>query len=376
MSETLSDPVRLLARLDAQSEHLAVDCSEGVPVVRLGLITTLYFKQGHTQEAKRRVEACFSRFYDAFKPMLKWQLYNRMRRLTASGFASCRRQILQSPPDVQFAWSIASATQAEVATYSLFVMNTSQGQADNDRSCLKMVLPWSYLTESDGLKRYEDWIRYLCSEVRAEHGFGSLACVLPGDGHHYLPLEYQFAQEYPGLMVDPGPHIESLRLLEHIKGVGWYTVLGESFVKRLGGSDRVRGKLSGCSDIVFHTYSNGLMIRAGAVPQLGSGGVAPDVYREVNKVIKPIRLQDTGCLHPYLVPGVGFTKETTAQWYARFDEKPVPPLNAGDVCPRSGYWFSNAKVRSRRFFTQGEIMPAFAHIKVGRTQWFWAQQDD
>ncbi|MFJ4142290.1 DUF3396 domain-containing protein [Pseudomonas sp. NPDC089734] len=376
MSETVSDPVRLLARLEAQAEHLAVDCSQGVPVVRLGLITTLYFKDSHTQEARRRIEACFLRFYMAFKPVLKWQLFNRMRRLTASGFASCRRQVLNSSPEDRFIWSIASATQAEVATYSLFVMNTPQGQADNDRSCLKMVLPWSFLTEPDGLKSYEAWIRYLSSEVRAEHGFGGLACVLPGDGHHYLPLEYQFAQEYIGLMVDPGPHIESLRLLERIKGVSWYTVLGDAFVKRLGGSDALRGQLSTHSDIVFHAYGGGLMIRAGAVPQLGGAGMAPAAYTAVNKVIRPVRLQDTGCLHPYLVPGVGFTEETTAKWYARFDEKPMPAVNAGDACPRSGYWFSNAKVRSRRFFSEGEIMPAFAHIKAGRTQWFWARQDD
>ncbi|WP_341477109.1 type VI immunity family protein, partial [Pseudomonas viridiflava] len=109
---------------------MAVDSAQGMPVVRLGLITTLYFRKGHTQDAKQRVEACFSRFYTAFKPVLKWQLYKRMRRLTPSGFASCRRQVVHGSPQDQFVWSIASATQAEVASYSLFVMNTSEGQAD------------------------------------------------------------------------------------------------------------------------------------------------------------------------------------------------------------------------------------------------------
>ncbi|NAT29875.1 hypothetical protein CVE22_22135, partial [Pseudomonas syringae pv. actinidiae] len=235
MSDTGTDTVRLLARLTQQSERMGVDSALGMPVIRLGLITTLYFRNGHTPEMKRRVEACFSRFYEAFKTRLKWQLFKRMRRLSGSGFASTRRQVVESPPDEQFTWSIASATQAEVALYSLFVMNTSQGQADNDRSCLKMVLPWSYLTEPDGLKNYEAWIRYLSSEVQAEHGFGGLACVLPCDGHQYLPWEYRLAQDHMGLMVDPNPHIESLRLLDRIKGVSWYTVLGESFVRQLGG---------------------------------------------------------------------------------------------------------------------------------------------
>ncbi|MEE4308285.1 DUF3396 domain-containing protein [Pseudomonas alliivorans] len=375
MSHAVFDCTSPLARLARQAEHIAVDSSQGMPVVRLGLITTLYFRKGHTQDAKRRVEACFSRFYTAFKPVLKWQFYKRTRRLTPSGFASCRRQVVQGSPQEQFVWSISSATQAEVASYSLFVMNTSEGQADNDLSCLKMVLPWSYLTEPDGLKNYEVWIRYLSSEVQAEHGFGSLACILPSDGHQYLSWEYRLAQQYVGLMVDPGPHIESLRLLDRIKGVGWYTVLGESFVRRLGSSDRLRAQLSAHSDIVFHAYSTGLMIRAGEVPELGERGrLAPASYIAVNKVIKPIRLQDTGNLHPYLAPGLGFTEETTAQWFARFDEKPPQPVDAGRACPQAGYWFSNARARSRRFFNESEIMPAFEHLKGKRTQWFWAAQ--
>lgn len=377
MPDSSGDRAQSLARLAGEAQQINVDAPSGVPVVRLGLVTTLYFRQGHTLEVKKRVEACFAKFYAAFKPVLRWQLYKRMRRLTPAGFASCRRQVLQSCEADQFVWSVASATQAEVATHSLFVMNTSSSQADNDRSCLKMVLPWSYLGEPDGLNNYEGWIRYLSSQVHAEHGFGGLACILPSDGHHYLPWEYRLAQRYIGLMVDPGPHIESLRLLDRIKGVSWYTVLGERFVRRLGGSDRMRGKLSRYSDVVFRTYEHGLLIRAGLVPELGEAGEEPaEAYVAVNRLIKPVRLQDTGNLHPYLAPGLGFTEQTTAQWYARFDEKPVPPLDAGKPCTKAGYWFSSAQIRSRRFFREGEIMPAFDHIKGKRTQWFRDEQQD
>ncbi|RMV29188.1 hypothetical protein ALP12_04596 [Pseudomonas savastanoi pv. phaseolicola] len=98
----------------------------------------------------------------------------------------------------------------------------------------------------------------------------------------------------------------------------------------------------------------------------------PQPYVTVNRMIKPVRLQDTGNLHPYLAPGIGFTEETTAQWYARFDEKPLPPVDAGQACPRSGCWFSSAQFGSRRHFDEGELMPAFNHIKSKKTQWFWA----
>ncbi|WP_424479300.1 type VI immunity family protein, partial [Pseudomonas viridiflava] len=95
----------LLARITQQSERVAMDSVLGTPVIRLGLITTLYFRNSHTVEMKRRVEACFLRFYEAFKTRLKWQLFKRMRRLSGSGFASTRRQIVESPPDEQFIWS-------------------------------------------------------------------------------------------------------------------------------------------------------------------------------------------------------------------------------------------------------------------------------
>lgn len=375
MSEIVSEAARLLGKLEQEASHLAIDSAQGLPIIRLGLVTTLYFKHGHTLETKRRVEACFARFYEAFRPVLKWQLHKRPRKLGPVGFATCCRQILDSAPEEPFMWSIASGTSDEVATHQLSVMSVAQGQADTDHSCLKMVLPWSFLVQDEGAKQYEAWIRYLCAQVRAEHGYGGLACILPGECRHYLPLEYQLAQQYIGLMVDAGPHIESLRLLHRIKGVAWYTVLGNPFVKRLGGNDLLRGTLSRHSNIVFHAYDGGLIIRAGALPDLcGRAEAPPRAYVAINKLIKPVRLQETGCLHPYLVTGLGFTEESTAQWYARFDAKPPPAVKAGHPCPQTGYWFSNARARSRRFFNKGEIMPAFEHVKAERTQWFWADE--
>lgn len=373
MPDTFSETVDLMDRLREGADRLAINSGQAVPIVRLGLITTLYFRQGHTLDAKSRIDACFARFHDAFRPFLNWQSYLRVRRLSASSFTRCRRQILQSSADEPLLWSLSSADASQVATHQICVTSTAQGQADTDLCCLKMVLPWTYLAENGGAQRYEDWIRFLCGQVHAEHGYGGLACILPADGHRYLPLEYRLIQDYNGLMVDSGPHIESLRLLNRIKGVSWYTVLGQRFVKQLGGNDWLRGTLSPYSDVTFHSYDGGLMIRAGVLPDLMPATRTPPLaYRAVNKVLKPVRLQDTGCLHPYPVAGPCFTEETTAQWYARFDDKPKPAVNAGQPCPETGNWFSNARARSRRFFTRGEVMPTFAHLKPERTQWFWA----
>lgn len=373
MAQNVSEAVGILGRLRHQADQFLIDAAQCRPSARLGLMTTLYFKHGHTAQTRQRIEACFSHFYETFRPALNWQSYKRLRKLSPSSFSICRRQILEASQDEPLMWSICSARPVEAAAYGMSVVAPPQSQAATDHSCLKMLLPWTVLMERDGAKVYEGWIKYLCNQVVADHGYGGLVCVLPGDGLRYLPLEYRLAQDYMGLMVDAGPHMESLRLLNRIKGVSWYSVLGNRFVNQLGGSDRLRSGLSAQCDVVFQSYENGLMIRAGVLPDLGGKNEAPpSAYMAVNKVLKPIRVQDTGCLHPFPGRGIGFTEQSTAQWYARFDEKPMAPVRAGQPCPQTGHWFSSAMARSRRFFNKGELMPAFEHLKAERTQWFWA----
>ena len=373
MSDQTSDDVSPMTRLTDQATKLTINSLKGEPIVRLGLTVTLFFKHGETAEIKQRVAECFAEFRDAFKVQLKWQFYKTLRKMTASSFANCRRRILASSPDEQFIWSIGSGTLQQVAEHRMFFMNTPLSQSPFDRSCLKMVLPWTMLLEPGGAQRYERWLKFLCDQVSAEHGYGGLACTLPYDGQQHFPQEYVLANQYIGLMVDPLPHVESLRLTDHIKGVNWFTVLGSRFVNRLGGSDTLRRKLSGCSDITFQTYDHGLIIRAGCLPNLGGPGQdAPASYVEVNKAIKPVRMRTTGSLHSYSIPGETFGEIASAAWYARFDDKPPVPLDAGERCTCTGYWSSNATARSRCLFNEGDVMPAFPHMK-GRTRWFWLQ---
>lgn len=374
MSEAVSETVGMPGRLKHQAEQLLADAAQCRPAARVGLMTTLYFKEGHTAQVRQRIEACFSHFHETFQPLLKWQTFKALRKLSPSSFSICRRQMLEAAANEPVSWSISSGRPVDAVSHCLSVVTAPECQADTDQSCLKMLLPWSMLLEKGGAKAYEGWIKYLCNQTLAEHGYGGLVCVMPGEGLRYLPLQYRLAKDYIGLMVDAGPHIESLRLLNRIKGVSWYNILGSRFVSQLGGSDRLRRALSGHSDIVFHTYENGLMIRAGVLPELGDKGEAlHGAYVAVNKVLKPIRVQDTGCLHPYPVRGIGFTEQSTAQWYARLDDKPVAAVRAGQPCPLTGHWFSSAMARSRRFFNKGEVMPAFEHLKPAQTQWFWAE---
>jgi hypothetical protein len=47
-------------------------------------------------------------------------------------------------------------------------------------------------------------------------------------------------------------------------------------------------------------------------------------------------------------------------------------IEAGQACPQAGYWFAPAKLDSRHFFSQGEIMPSFDSSTYGATIWQWS----
>lgn len=48
------------------------------------------------------------------------------------------------------------------------------------------------------------------------------------------------------------------------------------------------------------------------------------------------------------------------------------PIQAGQPCPHTGYWFSPAQHNSRRHFIQGETMPEFKGSPWGATIWYWS----
>lgn len=160
--------------------------------------------------------------------------------------------------------------------------------------------------------------------------------------------------------------------------INWLTILGKDFVELLEGEASLRRAFSGRGDIEFISYESGLIIRAGEYPELGkleSG--PPPSYIAVNNVVKQLRIKNPDQLHPYSPYGDGFEEESTARWYARFDQEAPQPktparLEAGQPCSAAGYWFSPAKTDSRQYFSQGEILPSFSDSNWGDTLWYWS----
>ncbi|MDH1109783.1 DUF3396 domain-containing protein [Pseudomonas otitidis] len=369
-----------LETLKQHAPELEIENAQGQPVVKLGLIATLYFREGYTAERKQRVVECFERFYEAFADTLKWQVGERFQKLTPERFDKKRQAVLTSGPNEQQEWHLSSAkNEKEARDYSLQFLNSFEAHGEQRRSYIKLILPWTLLSEPEGPQRYQEWLTYLCNQVQAEHGYGGLSCVLPYDYDSYMPSEYQLAQRYSGLEVDTLAYAMCRRLQNHIKGANWYTVLGQSYVERLGGEERLRHALSGHGVIVLLPYEQGLIIRAGDCPELGAQADGlPRAYVAVSNVVKPVRLQETGSLHTYSPYGNCFDEASTQRWYQRFDLDPNPATpprtEGGQRCPRAGYWFTPAQTNSLRRFAEGELMPVIEQSSWGHTFWYWSTE--
>ncbi|WP_219094057.1 PoNe immunity protein domain-containing protein [Pseudomonas sp. UMAB-40] len=48
---------------------------------------------------------------------------------------------------------------------------------------------------------------------------------------------------------------------------------------------------------------------------------------------------------------------------------------AGDLCSKTGYWFTPAQANSRRYFQKGEVMPSFSDSSWGDTLWYWSGEE-
>ncbi|WP_369987423.1 type VI immunity family protein [Pseudomonas xanthosomatis] len=367
--------------LDQQASRVLSQLDQSEKAATLGLAMTFFFKEGYSQERKERMIEGFERFTFEYGGRMNQMIHGRSTGYTKQRFDRAVKKLRNTGPNEVFELYLGSGSRLEeVDEISLAALNTYEVHGDRFRSFLRMVLPWAILKEADGPERLQGWLLYLADLVGADHGCAGLSCILPYDFDRYLPLEYELAKQYPGLEVATQPQSLSLYLAEAIKGVNWYTVISHRFVERLGGKTELRRKLEGCAGVECFDYDNGLVIRAGALPELGTPEKPPAAYVAVNRILKPLRITNPQSLHYYSPYNNLFDETSSERWYARFDVDDSTPaiptkLAASQPCSVTGFWSSPAGPNSRRHFTAGEIMPEFKGSTWGATFWHWAGED-
>lgn len=103
----------------------------------------------------------------------------------------------------------------------------------------------------------------------------------------------------------------------YIKRVNWLTLLSEGQVTFLGGKQALQQQLADYPSIHLIDLPHGLLIQAGAVPQLGdvTTGNYPIEYRAIARAIRKVRLPE---IRPVSL-GDAFRNEGATSWLNAFD---------------------------------------------------------
>ncbi|VEB98076.1 Uncharacterized protein conserved in bacteria [Cedecea lapagei] len=303
----------------------SVKYKDGSQAVNLGLIITVFFKDGHLPEVRQKMVGCVDRYYAEFKPYLKKTLTPKWVGITEKNHQKKRQAILDLSPEEIFSWYLGSeATDYHAPEYEILIMGKRIFRNDTDRSVIKLVFPFSLLKESDGRERYQAWLMWLCNTFCVESGYAGLSFILPYEFHRMFPYEYKLAQRFPGVMVDSIGTLDGRVVVNNLKSVCWYTILGNSWVNKLGGAEKLAHRLKNNPEIELLPYDGGLILKAGALPPgLGETQTEdlPPLLVKVNQIIKPVRFNGSRSLHFYSEhENFQFDKESTMKWYRRFDE--------------------------------------------------------
>ncbi|MCS3424565.1 hypothetical protein M2403_003188 [Rahnella sp. BIGb0603] len=375
-----------------------VNYKDGRPAVSLGLIITVFFRNGHTAEVREKMVGCVDRFYEEFKPHLKKQMNGKWVGITEKNYAKKRQEIIESTPEENFSWYLTSATEDFLAPdYDVLIMGERIFHNDTSRSVIKLTFTLSILTELGGTECYQDWILWLCNEFDVESGYGGISFSLPEEFHRMFPYEYALAHRFPGAMVDSIGTLEGGDATEGVKGAAWYTILGNHWIDKIGGETALKCLISDTPEITLLPYDNGVILKAGEKPPaLGEINTEelPPLLVKINQVIRPIRQDGHNGLHFYsMEQNHQFDKESSMKWYARFDaasdKLPLPDMSprepkritafSGEISPHTGRWgtFIDGSLRYVHL-KQGQKLPDYEDKegKLRRTIWSLLERDD
>ena len=159
-----------------------------------------------------------------------------------------------------------------------------------------------------------------CTLCRPMHGVAGFALTFASGMEQNTKYTLTMMKRFPGLEVLADGDFTRRAEVEHqrIKGVNWLTVLCNVLVDELGGLEKMKSTLEPVCKV--HVYDGGVLIQAGAYPQLGDNlrDDIPAAYRLVARYTKSIRFENYDEPLFRVFSGVDGMQETMA-WIRRFD---------------------------------------------------------
>ena len=128
---------------------------------------------------------------------------------------------------------------------------------------------------------------------------------------------WKMSMRHRGIDISRIPEDASAVGQDAVKGVNWLTILGETFVKKLGGSQRIKKVLS--REVEMIDAAKGIILKAGPAPAIGDVNRRDylPAYQEVYRLVEPL-------MQPAIERSLAFNlageddEEMTERWFKRF----------------------------------------------------------
>lgn len=178
------------------------------------------------------------------------------------------------------------------APSKLFEMSGTEevdGERSDDATMFRLSLPYQWGIDKPGE------MMALTTELWSALPFRSGLAGFALECTNYLsePAQehaYAKSMRHPGLEIPYSTNDMIMVGFHRVRGVGWLTLLEESFIEELGGRDRLQEPLT--EDVVVHDVPRGVLIKAGDAPKFGDVNRKDNLpeYRSVYEAIHSLMM--------------------------------------------------------------------------------------
>lgn len=297
----------------------------GKPVLCFVMEAILTFPGGSSAETCHVMVDLAQRFHALFPARLtrfQKHMATRMSPISGDEFARYYHELADSIDRQHDPFSVhlsESSNPPETALEGLCRDVETEARAPESNLTIRVPLDWF----EDHTETFLEFTRDAASALGASKG---VAGVAPSSEYGTLPkyadLYWPFFARYPGLHHDK-PTQMAQSTPATIGNTNWITLISEAHIEALGGREALIPQLGAQAQVT--DYEGGIMIRAGAMPELGDNnrGLVPEAYIPVARALAPLRFKDYPSRKFGLiaVPAPLDHYEETMRWIARFDEK-------------------------------------------------------
>jgi hypothetical protein len=238
----------------------------------------------------------YMRFVDLFGASIAWWSDADMPEMRPAGPHTLRLlpDWLQSeaPQSAElFGIHLQAGSTASAAVAPQLDFYCHQLDPRQPRSGMRFVFPLQ--TPLGDIEGAASW---LAAKFPLSYGFCGLAFIWSPEADGAMEAFREWA--VPKLIRHPGIGtgdflLHVLHARSGVLSIGWLTLLGADFVRRLGGIDTLRKQLNVIEAATFET-SGAALIRLGATPETGdvNRGERLPAYCRLGEILRPVRIPD------------------------------------------------------------------------------------